>query len=119
MRSHLLYNRRAPFLKSSSKAGTVQVNITKVEPIECSSPIIIAILGYIPDPRQGLISALFYDLQITNLDTRHREIGNFKLHTDGRTLLHVLFYCINQQSECTRSDLLTAFNARKTEMSTH
>jgi hypothetical protein len=53
------------------------------------------------------------------LDTRHREIGNFKLHTDGRTLLHVLFYCINQQSECTRSDLLTAFNAWKTEMSTH
>lgn len=60
------------------------------------SPIIIAVLGYIPHPRQGLIPALLHNLQVADLDTGYREVGNLKLDADGCALLRVLFCRVRQ-----------------------
>lgn len=45
-------------------------------------PIVVSILSDIPHPGQCLIPALLYDLQVTYLYARHREIRNLKLNRE-------------------------------------
>jgi len=48
------------------------------------SNLIVAVLGDVTYPRQRLISTLLDDLQVSDLDTRDCEIGDFKLDADWR-----------------------------------
>ena len=54
-------------------------------------PIIVSILCDVPYPRQSLIPTLFYNLQISNLNTGYGEIGNFKFNSDWGAFFEVLF----------------------------
>src|SRR6266481_7883756 len=54
-------------------------------------PIIISILCYIPHPRQGLVPALFYNLQITYLNAGYCEIWDLVFDCDGCALLDIEF----------------------------
>ena len=49
------------------------------------SELIVAVLRNVADPWQRLVAALFNNLQISNLDTAHGEIWNFKFDL-GRDL---------------------------------
>lgn len=44
------------------------------------SNLIISVLRDVSDPRERLVSALFDDLQVTNLNSGCCEIGNLELH---------------------------------------
>lgn len=57
------------------------------------TPIVIAILRDIPHPGESLVTALFDDLEVADLDTRDSEIGNLKLHHNRRPLINLLL-CI-------------------------
>mmetsp|Transcript_7049 Transcript_7049/g.17211 ORF Transcript_7049/g.17211 Transcript_7049/m.17211 type:complete len:226 (-) Transcript_7049:752-1429(-) len=47
------------------------------------SQLIVSVRCYVPYPRQGLVTALFDDFQISHLNATHRKVRNFKIDTNG------------------------------------
>jgi hypothetical protein len=54
-------------------------------------PIVIAVLCYVPHPRQGLVPTLLYNLQITHLNARYCEVWDLVFDCDRRALLDIEF----------------------------
>ena len=49
--------------------------------------LVVPVLSDVPHPGQRLVAGLLYDLQVSHLDTRRREVRDLKLHVDGRLSL--------------------------------
>lgn len=71
--------------------------------------LIVAVLCDVAYPGQGLVSALFNDLQIANLYARCCEIGYLKAHLYWRLTLCIIFALHTGQAEmCAHQILLSA-----------
>ena len=44
--------------------------------------LVVTILSDIPHPWKCLVSALFHNLEVADLHTRHREVGDLELNLD-------------------------------------
>lgn len=66
-------------------------------------PIVITILRDIPHPRKGLVTTLFNNFEVADLNTRHRKIRNLKLHCDRCSLIDLLL-CVRPVSTFPTAD---------------
>lgn len=51
--------------------------------------MVVTVLGEVPDPGESLVAALVDYLQISDLESRDREVGDFELDVDGVLLVFV------------------------------
>ena len=57
-----------------------------------------SVLGNVSHPRKRLVAALLNDLEVADLDARRREVGDLKLHLDGRPSLFLLCKCAKSET---------------------
>ena len=79
-------------LPFSAAVRKLQRSVSQLRSVDSRShaPIVITILCNIPYPRESLVTTLFDDLEVADLDTRHREVRNLKLHRNWRSLIDIL-----------------------------
>ena len=86
------------------------------------TPVIVAVLRNVSNPRESLIPALLDNLEVSHLDARYREVRDLELHRDRRALVHRVVLCVRSVScgeHAGFRDARTTADAREPKVCAH